>query len=137
MGNPSIDYRCNCLFSISLFSSHQVLVFLFLQSTSWQLQMQAKLTNLSMYSRNPSGSSASSPCQVSTATATATLDQTIQETIPSQQHSPTHSSTSPPPAVTTSARWKEAVDHANSNVEAGDGAKASVVPKVHLHATSE
>lgn len=35
------------------------------------------------------------------------------------------------------ARWKEAVDHANSNVEAGDGAKASVVPKVHLHATSE
>ncbi|KAL2063316.1 hypothetical protein VTL71DRAFT_5121 [Oculimacula yallundae] len=35
------------------------------------------------------------------------------------------------------ARWKEAVEHANSQVEANDGAKASVVPKVHLHATSE
>jgi len=34
-------------------------------------------------------------------------------------------------------RWKEALDFANSNVESGDAAKASIVPKVHLHATHE
>lgn len=29
------------------------------------------------------------------------------------------------------------MEHANSQMERGDGAKESVVPKVHLHATSE
>jgi uncharacterized protein len=32
------------------------------------------------------------------------------------------------------ARWKEALDHANKQT---DQASESVVPKVHLHATSE
>ncbi|TVY14313.1 hypothetical protein LARI1_G007392 [Lachnellula arida] len=35
------------------------------------------------------------------------------------------------------ARWKEALDFANSDTESGDAAKASIVPKVHLHATHE
>ncbi|CAL3972927.1 unnamed protein product, partial [Diplocarpon coronariae] len=35
------------------------------------------------------------------------------------------------------ARWKEAVEYASSSAEKdGDLAKGSVVPKVHLHATS-
>ncbi|KAK2625692.1 hypothetical protein QTJ16_005004 [Diplocarpon rosae] len=35
------------------------------------------------------------------------------------------------------ARWKEAVEHANSGVGKDDLDRGGVVPKVHLHATSE